>query len=183
MNRKGENSWKAYLEMLFGSWAELDWTWMEQGVVSDLGDDVFLYLRCFQQSSDICRVGALAQTRWQRTHSHEEDVVKISRAIECFCSHAVRIQQPGETTGQPKFLSLSHGLTCAAPFCQSFLLSCFGSTIIYLEENWGFVSVLLKILQPLKSCMYPESELWLWAAGKKTEEGRGNRNPCLLDFA
>lgn len=107
-------------------------------------------------------------------------MVKISRAVGCFCCHTVRIQQLGETTEQQKFLSPSCWVTCAVISCRSFLLSCSGSTVTYLEENWGFVSVLLKILRPSKSRRYPECKLWLWAAGKKTEEGRGNRDPCLF---
>lgn len=50
--------------MLFGNrlfwvWGNLDCTWMEEGIVSSLGRD-FLYFSCFQRSSGICWVGALA---------------------------------------------------------------------------------------------------------------------------
>lgn len=118
-----------------------------------------------------------------RRQSHEEDMVKISKAVGCFFCHTVRIQQLQETTEQQKFLSPFCWLMCAALSCRSFFLPCSGSAVTYLEEKWGFVSVLLKILQSLKSCRHPEYKLWLWAAGKKTEEGKGERNPYPSDFA
>lgn len=44
--------------MLFWNLGKLDWTWMEEGIVSSLGHD-FLYFCCFQWSSGICWVGVL----------------------------------------------------------------------------------------------------------------------------
>lgn len=40
-------------------WGKLDWTWIKGGIVSSLGHD-FHYFSCFQWSSSICWVGALA---------------------------------------------------------------------------------------------------------------------------
>lgn len=94
-------------------------------------------------------------------------MVKISRAVEWLCCHNLWIQQVGEITDQQKFLSPSCCPKCAAFSCWSFLLLYSGSTITYLRGKWDFMSELLKILQPPKSCRHPEYKLPSWSAGSK----------------
>lgn len=128
-----EHIWKSCFEV-GQSWTGLGWS---------KGLSVVLEMMVFFTEDAFSRVLAyLGLEHWpQRRQSHEEDTVKISRAVGFVCCHAVRIQQLGETTEQHKFLSPSPWLMCAALSCQSFLLSLSGRAVTYLEENWGFALV------------------------------------------
>lgn len=97
--------------MLLWGCTELNWTWMEEGVFSGPGDDVFLYLSCFQQSSDICWVWALApeemteKTKLWRRYGQN---VKSSQAVlllHCQNSAAGRTYRGAEV---PLPLLLAH---------------------------------------------------------------------------